>query len=102
MNKNGTLNEHTSPQAALKEQSGGNHYLDNAIQPIEYIVANKLNFIDGNIVKYATRRKEGETDEERYNKIIHYAKLGKEFKKENPKQESWVDGYKKWKKNNVV
>ena len=23
-------------------------------------------------------------------------------KKENPKQESWVDGYKKWKKNNVV
>ena len=94
--------EHTSPQNALKEQSGGNHYLDNAIQPIEYIVANKLNFIDGNIVKYATRNKEGETDEERYNKIIHYAKLGKEFKKENPKQESWVDGYKKWKKNNVV
>ena len=41
------------------------------------------------------------TDEERYNKIIHYAKLGKELK-ENPKQESWVDGYKKWKKNNVV
>ena len=94
--------EHTSPQNALKEQSGGNHYLDNAIQPIEYIVANKLNFIDGNIVKYATRNKDGETDEERYNKIIHYAKLGKEFKKENPKQESWVDGYKKWKKNNVV
>ena len=55
MNKNGTLNEHTSPQTALKEQSGGNHYLDNAIQPIEYIVANKLNFIDGNIVKYAMR-----------------------------------------------
>ena len=102
MTKNGTLMEHTSPQNALKEQSGGNHYLDNAIQPIEYIVANKLNFIDGNIVKYATRNKDGETDEERYNKIIHYAKLGKEFKKENPKQESWVDGYKKWKKNNVV
>jgi hypothetical protein len=43
-------------------------------------VANKLNFIDGNIVKYATRRKDGETDKERYDKIIHYAKLGKELK----------------------
>jgi hypothetical protein len=31
-------------------------------------------------VKYATREKEGETDQERYDKIIHYAKLGKELK----------------------
>ena len=79
MNKNGTLNEHKATESALEEQSGGNHYLDNAIQPIEYIVANKLNFIDGNIVKYATRKKDNETDEERYDKIIHYAKLGKEL-----------------------
>ena len=79
MNKNGTLNEHKATESALEEQSGGNHYLDNAIQPIEYIVANKLNFIDGNIVKYATRKKDGETDEERYDKIIHYAKLAKEL-----------------------
>ena len=80
MNKNGTLKEHTATESALEEQSGGNHYLDNAIQPIEYIVANNLNFIDGNIVKYATRKKDGETDKERYDKIIHYAKLGKELK----------------------
>ena len=79
MNKNGTLKQHTATESALKEQSGGNHYLDNAIQPIEYIVANNLNFIDGNIVKYATRKKDNETDEERYDKIIHYAKLGKEL-----------------------
>ena len=79
MNKNGTLNEHTATESPLEEQSGGNHYLDNAIQPIEYIVANNLNFIDGNIVKYATRKKDGETDEERYDKIIHYAKLAKEL-----------------------
>jgi len=80
MNKNGTLNEHRSPQTALDEQSGGKHYLNNDIQPIEYITANKLDFIDGNIVKYATRKKDGETDKERYDKIIHYAKLGKELK----------------------
>ena len=79
MNKNGTLKEHTATESALEEQSGGLHYLKNTIQPIEYIVANKLNFIDGNIVKYATRKKDGETDKERYDKIIHYAKLGKEL-----------------------
>ena len=79
-NKKGTLKAHISTERAIDRQSGGNHYLHNDIQPIEYIVANKLNFIDGNIVKYATRNKEGETDEERYNKIIHYAKLGKELK----------------------
>jgi len=80
MNKNGTLMEQRGDSRAIKEQSGGSHYLKLKIQPIEYITANKLNFIDGNIVKYATREKEGETDQERYDKIIHYAKLGKELK----------------------
>jgi hypothetical protein len=80
MNKNGTLMEHRGDSRAIEEQSGGNHYLKLKIQPIEYITANNLNFIDGNIVKYATREKEGETDQERYDKIIHYAKLGKELK----------------------
>ena len=80
MNKNGKINEHRGDSRAIEEQSGGNHYLKLNIQPIEYITANKLNFIDGNIVKYATRKKDGETDKERYDKIIHYAKLGKELK----------------------
>ena len=72
--------EQRGDSRAIEEQSGGSHYLKLKIQPIEYITANKLNFIDGNIVKYATREKEGETDQERYDKIIHYAKLGKELK----------------------
>ena len=79
-NKTGTLRGQISTQRAIDRQSGGNHYLKLNIQPIEYITANKLNFIDGNIVKYATRKKDGETDKERYDKIIHYAKLGKELK----------------------
>ena len=80
MNKSGTLMEQRGDSRAIEEQSGGSHYLKLKIQPIEYITANNLNFIDGNIVKYATREKEGETDQERYDKIIHYAKLGKELK----------------------
>lgn len=53
-----------------KQQVGGNHYLT-AIQPIEYILANKLDFCEGNIVKYATRwkNKGGIEDLE---KIKHY------------------------------
>jgi hypothetical protein len=41
----------------LGTQVGGSHYTDCAIQPIEYIWANKLGFSEGNIVKYVTRWK---------------------------------------------
>lgn len=50
--------------AAAKEQAdpfnrqiGGNHYKDCTIQPVEYIVANDLDFCCGNVVKYVTRFK---------------------------------------------
>ena len=36
--------------------------------------------IDGNIVKYAVRKKDGESDMERYKKIKHYAELAMELK----------------------
>lgn len=31
------------------------HYADKAIEPIEYIMRNKLGFCEGNVVKYVTR-----------------------------------------------
>jgi len=36
-------------------QVGGDHYARNGIQPIEYIMANELDFCEGNVVKYVTR-----------------------------------------------
>jgi hypothetical protein len=39
----------------LDTQVGGDHYKNKAIQPIEYIMANKLDFCEGNVVKYITR-----------------------------------------------
>lgn len=39
-------------------QVGGNHYKTKAIQPIDYILANELNFCEGNVVKYITRYKD--------------------------------------------
>jgi hypothetical protein len=44
--------------SALGTQYGGSHYQSKAIQPIQYIHANKLSFIEGSIVKYITRWKE--------------------------------------------
>jgi hypothetical protein len=41
--------------SALDIQEGGGHYKGRAIQPIEYIAANHLNFCEGSIVKYITR-----------------------------------------------
>ena len=59
---------------ALQEQVGGNHYKQFKIQPIEYIHANGMDFLSGNIVKYASRHrfKNGAED---VKKIIHYAQL---------------------------
>jgi len=33
------------------------HYTDRGIEPIEYIIANELDFIEWNIVKYVSRYK---------------------------------------------
>lgn len=41
--------------SALDVQTGGNHYKDLKIQPVEYIHANGLGFCEGSVVKYITR-----------------------------------------------
>src|SRR5574337_1743063 len=64
--------------SALDIQSGGHHYKDCAIQPIEFIHANGLDFFQGNIVKYATRHK-AKNGAEDLRKVIHYAQLALEL-----------------------
>lgn len=54
----------------LKNQVGGTHY-QLTIQPIEYTNKNKLNFNQGNIIKYITRHKEKNGIED-IKKVIHY------------------------------
>ena len=39
----------------LEVQIGGTHYKDFAIQPVEYTMANNLNFLQGCIVERITR-----------------------------------------------
>ena len=59
---------------ALKRQVGGNHYASMAIQTVEFIAANNLGFLEGNIVKYVCRHhaKNGAED---IKKAMHYCEL---------------------------
>ena len=43
---------------ANDHQVGGSHYKDRAIEPWDYIIANDIGFLEGNVVKYVTRYKE--------------------------------------------
>lgn len=61
-------------KSALDKQVSGNHYKDCGIQPIEYIHANGLSYLEGNVIKYTTRhsKKNGKQD---ILKAIHYLEL---------------------------
>lgn len=63
---------------ALFEQAGGDHYRKMKIQPVEYIIANDIGFLPGNIIKYASRYPDKGGAED-IRKIIHYCKLILEF-----------------------
>jgi hypothetical protein len=39
-------------------QIAGTHYKDKAIQPWDYVIANNLGYLEGNIVKYISRWKD--------------------------------------------
>lgn len=68
----------SEPATALSVQEGGNHYKDMAIQPVEFIKANNIPFIEGCVIKYVTRHrsKNGAQD---IRKAIHFLNLLLEF-----------------------
>lgn len=69
----------TPVRSSLDTQIGGDHYLHFVIQPVEFIIKNKLPFAEGNIIKYVCRHpdKGGEED---VRKVIHYAEHILQFK----------------------
>lgn len=40
---------------SLEKQVGGSHYRDMKIQPVEYIHANGIGFVEGSVIKYVSR-----------------------------------------------
>lgn len=41
--------------SALDKQEGGSHYKECAIQPVQYIEANSIKFLEGCVIKRCTR-----------------------------------------------
>ena len=60
--------------APLGKQVAGTHYTDMAIQPVQYIVRNKLGYLEGNVIKYISRHK-AKGGSEDIKKAIHYCEL---------------------------
>ena len=58
----------------LTAQVGGDHYKNLVIQPVEYITANNLSYLQGSVIKYVTRyqNKNGVED---LQKAIHFVKM---------------------------
>lgn len=80
----GLTEMHRELDTALHKQVGGTHYSEMAIQPVEFITANNLGFLEGNIIKYVCRHhaKNGVED---IRKAIHYCELLLETKYGNTK-----------------
>ena len=58
----------------MTDQVGGNHYRNKPIQPIQYIMENKLGYCEGNVIKYVTRHQEKGGAED-IRKAIQYLKF---------------------------
>jgi hypothetical protein len=59
---------------ASEKQVGGNHYKQYAIQPIDFIEANNIPYIEGNVIKYLLRWRDKNGVED-LDKAIHYIEL---------------------------
>lgn len=77
-----TASDSYNTKSALKQQTGGNHYKGMKIQPVEFIHANNIGYMEGNVIKYITRwqLKNGLED---LNKAKHYIELLIEMEKTN-------------------
>lgn len=61
------------------KQVGGKHYKSMKIQPTDFIAANDIPFIEGNVIKYVCRH-EFKNGKEDVLKAIHYLNLLLEYK----------------------
>ena len=86
---------------AYKKQVGGNHYQSMVMQPSEFINKNKLPFAEGSAIKYICRHA-AKGKEQDIHKAIHYLEmiLDRDYQDTQSKEESWTDGYKKWRREN--
>ena len=102
--------------SAYDKQIGGTHYQNMVVQPSEFINKNRLQFAEGNAIKYICRHAhKGERQDlekakhyidmilERDYKLVpmteeeEYRNAGITKEEAEKKPETWIDGYNKWK-----
>ena len=78
------------------KQIGGTHYRQMKIQPSRFVIENELLFPEGNVIKYICRHpyKGGKEDLEKAKHFIDMI-----IERDYGPEESWIDGYNKWKTN---
>ena len=83
-----------------KKQVGGKHYIKYKIQPSKFVVENKLLYPEGSVIKYILRHQDkgGKQDLEKAKHMIDMI-IERDYEEEKEKQETWIEGYKKWKAN---
>ena len=103
--------------SAYDKQIGGSHYKKMKIQPSKFVIENELLFPEGSVIKYICRHrfKNGKEDLE---KAVHFIEMiierdyptipmteeeeyrnaGITKEEAEKKPETWIEGYKKWKK----
>lgn len=71
--------------SALNRQVGGSHYKKYRIQPVEFIMANDIGYMEGNVIKYVVRHKDkgGIADLE---KAMHYLQMLIEQERKHQKE----------------
>ena len=84
--------------SAYDKQVGGKHYIKYKVQPSKFVTENKLLYPEGSVIKYILRHQDkgGKQD---LLKAIHFIEMiiERDYKDEKEKQETWVEGYRKWK-----
>ena len=86
--------------SAYDKQVGGKHYIKYKIQPSKFVTENKLLYPEGSVIKYILRHQDkgGKQDLEKAKHFIDMI-IERDYEEEKEKQETWLEGYKKWKAN---
>jgi len=58
------------------------HYTQGGIQPLDYIISNKMDFLEGNVIKYVTRHKFKNGLEDLKKAKVYLEKLIESYEKE--------------------
>ena len=86
--------------SAYDKQVGGKHYIKYKIQPSKFVTENKLLYPEGSVIKYILRHQDkgGKQDLLKAKHFIDMI-IERDYSEEKEKQETWLEGYKKWKAN---